>query len=131
MITDYFNKTKIKSDSIIILKEEKLNILETLHKGLGHIGITRYFFKIAKKGFYWNKLFNDVKKYIKSCKTCTTSKLNKFKKPSHTQIISYTPLESVEMDIKYLNKIYPKNESNYKYFLYLVDHLRNLVKLIY
>lgn len=46
MIIDYFNKTKIKSDSIIILKKEKLNILETLHKGLGHIGIIDLFFEI-------------------------------------------------------------------------------------
>ena len=51
MIINYFNKTKIKSDSIIILKKEKLNILETLHKGLGHIGITRLFFEIVKKVF--------------------------------------------------------------------------------
>ena len=70
MITDYFNKTKIKSDSIIILKAKILNILETLHKGLGHIGIIRLFFEIEKKG-YWNNIFNDVKKYINSCKTCT------------------------------------------------------------
>ena len=115
MIIDYFNKTKIRSDSIIILKEEKLNILEALHKGLVHIGITRLFFEIEKKGFYWNNIFNDVKKYIYSCKACTTSKLNKFIKPIHTQILSYSPLERVEMDITYLNKIYPKNESNYKY----------------
>ncbi len=46
MIIDYFNKTKIKSGSINILKEEKLNILETLHKGLGHIGIIDLFFEI-------------------------------------------------------------------------------------
>ena len=49
MITDYFNNTKIKSDMIIILKDEKLNISETLHKGLGHIGITRFFIEIEKK----------------------------------------------------------------------------------
>ena len=48
MIIDYFNKTKIKSDSIIILKEEKLNILETILKRLGHIGITCIFFEIKK-----------------------------------------------------------------------------------
>ena len=51
---------KYKSVSNIILKEEKLNILETLHKGLGHIDITRLFFE--KKSFYWNNTFNDVKK---------------------------------------------------------------------
>ncbi len=34
-----------------------------------------------------------------------TFKLNKFIKPTHAQILSYSPLDSVEMDIAYLNKI--------------------------
>ncbi len=130
MITDYFHKAKIKSDSIIILKEEKLNILEALHKRLGHIGITLLFFEIEKKGFYWNNIFNVVKKYIKSCKLVLLQ-LNKFIKISHTQIISYTPLESVEMDIIYLNKIYPKSESITNIFYASLIILVNLVKLIY
>ena len=40
-IIDCFNKAKKEINSIIILKEEKLNLIETIHKGLGHIGINR------------------------------------------------------------------------------------------
>ena len=70
-----------------------------------------------------------LKKKINLCKTCTISKLNKFIKPSHTQILSYSPLKRVEMDKTYLNKIYPKNESNYKYILCFVDHFSKFSKI--
>ena len=121
-IRNYFNNKKYIVNSIIILKEEKNTILESLHNGLGHIGIIRLLFEIEKRGFYWNNIYNDVKKFISTCVICTTHKSNKFKKPMQNQIISYSPLERVEMDITYLNKLYPKNTSEYKYILCFVDH---------
>ena len=42
-------------------------------------------------------------------------------KPINKQIISYYPMERVELDLTKLSKIYPKNKSKYIIFFYDVS----------
>ena len=62
----------------------------------------RLLYEIEKRGYYWNNINCNIKKFVNSNAIYTTHKLNKFKKPIHTQIIPYSQIKRVEMDISYL-----------------------------
>ena len=70
----------------------------------------------------------DISNFIKKTVICTTTKLAKKIKPNNKQIISYFPLERVELDLTYLNKIYPHNKSQYNYLLCIIDHFSKYAK---
>ena len=70
----------------------------------------------------------DISNYIKRCILCNTHKLGKKIKPNNKQIISYFPLERVELDLTYLAKLYPKNNSEFNYLLCAIDHFSKYAK---
>ena len=70
----------------------------------------------------------DIKKFFKNYVICTTNKLGKKIKHNHKQIISYFPLERVEMNLTYLLKLYPNNKSEYNYLLSIIDHCSKFAK---
>lgn len=70
----------------------------------------------------------EISNFIKKCIICTTTKLGKKFKPNNKQIISYFPLERVEIDLNYLNKIYSHNKSQYNYLLCIIDHFSKYAK---
>ena len=70
----------------------------------------------------------DIRLFIKNFANCTIIKSNKPLKPLNKQIISYFPLERLELDLTYLSKIYPKNASKYKYIFSIVDHFSKYAK---
>ena len=113
----------------IITNPEKNYILNVIHKNLGHLGINRLQYEIRRRGYYWNGLTKDVFNYIKRCTLCTQKNLNKPIKPTIKQILSYYPLERLQLDITYLSKIYPKNTSKYNYLLCCIDHFSKYSKV--
>ena len=115
----------------IITNKEKNYILNIINKNLGHLGINRLQYEIRRRGYYWHGIKYDVINYIKSCTLCTQNNLNKPIKPNNKQILSYYPLERLQLDITYLSKIYPKNNYKYNYFYVLLNTLVNMLKFIY
>ena len=127
-IIDCFDHSEKEINVIIILEEEKTNLIESIHKGLGHIGINRTQYEIFRRGYYWNNMSVDINNFIKKCIICTSSNANIQINPINKQIVSYHPLERIELDITSLSKIYPKNKSEYKYLLCIVDHFSKFAK---
>ena len=117
-----------KINSIIIFEEEKINLIESIHKRLGHIGINRTKYEIFRCGYYWNNMSVDVNNFITKFIICTRCNANIQIKLINKQIVSYHPLERIELDITSLSKIYPKNKSEYKYLLCIVDHFSKFAK---
>ena len=65
---------------------------------------------------------------MKTCILCNINKSKNFIKPVNKQILSYNPLERVEMDVTYLNKLFPKIKSPFNYILCFVEHFSKLCK---
>ena len=65
---------------------------------------------------------------MKTCILCNINKSKNFIKPVNKQILSYNPLERVEMDVTYLNKLFPKIKSAFNYILCFVDHFSKFCK---
>ena len=127
-IIDTFNNQKRDINVLIILEEEKIEIMKIFHIKYGHIGINRLNYEIFRHGYYWNNMSIDISNYIKRCVICNTHKLGKKIKPNNKQIISYFPLERVELDLTYLSKLYPKNNSEFNYLLCAIDHFSKYAK---
>ena len=59
-IIDCFEHSVKEINAIIILEEEKINLIESINKGLGHIGINRTQYEKFRRGYYWNNMPVDV-----------------------------------------------------------------------
>ena len=75
------------------MEEEKIELIKTIHHALGHLGINRLNYEIFRRGYYWNNMSIDIRKYVGKCVICITHKLGTKYKPNNKQIISCFPLE--------------------------------------
>ncbi|KAG1673905.1 Gypsy retrotransposon integrase-like protein 1 [Nymphon striatum] len=62
-----------QEDRLCVPQKEVRNILINCHDNLGHLGIHRTLSTIRKR-FYWPKLRQDVKNWVKKCKMCSIQK---------------------------------------------------------
>ena len=75
-IIDCFDHSEKKINAIIILEEEKINLIESIHKGLGHIGINITQYEIFRRGYYWNNMSVDLNNFITKFIISTSIKAN-------------------------------------------------------
>ena len=130
-IIDCFDHSEKEINEIIILEERKINLIESIHKGLEYVGINRTQYEIFIRGYYWNNMSVYVNNLIKKCIICTNSNANIKLSLLINKLFSYHHLGRIELDITSLSKIYPKNKSEYEYLLSIVDHFSKLLKIIY
>lgn len=117
----------IKDVQRITNQDDKTLILNDFHilPTSGHAGINRMTNNI-KKYYFWNGLNNDVKNYVRKCKHCQISKINKHVK--EPMVITTTANSSFEMIS--LDLIGPLEIDNFnnKYALTLQCNLTKFVK---
>lgn len=107
-------ESKIKE--VPLDKHDRQKILASYHDERGHLGIERTYHAICRQ-FYWKNLFQDVRKFVKSCPKC--QKGGKFQK-SITElhpIPIVTPWHHVCVDLIKM----PTSRSDNNYILTLVD----------
>jgi hypothetical protein len=92
----YENRWVIPNDSAL-----KLRILQENHdsKVAGHFGQFKTIER-TKQNFFWNKMEDDVRDYVRSCDTCQRDKTSRHKRYGLLQPldISYRPWTSISMD---------------------------------
>ena len=68
-------------------KEEVNNILYYFHEDplAGHFNIEETFRKV-KARYYWPQIYDDIRRYIKSCDQCQKRGKNKRIEPLHTSV---------------------------------------------
>lgn len=54
-INKLFDKSIKNVPCIIILEDEKNDLIKNIHIGLGHIGINRLYYEIIGRGYFWVK----------------------------------------------------------------------------
>lgn len=102
-----------------------------MHIGLGHIGVYRLQYEIIRIGYFWNNITREIYNYAKQWVIFTTPNSNKLIKPTNKQILSYYPMERVEMDLIKLSKIHFENNTDYNYILCFVAHFRKYAKIYF
>lgn len=65
-----------KNDRILVPKSLELEMLRKLHSG--HPGISRMYSR-ANSVLFWIGMYQDIKKFVQSCKTCLKYQDNKCK----------------------------------------------------
>jgi len=83
---------------------------------------------VLQQNFYWLKLLQDVSKYIRSCKSCTISKLSIKKEGMYTPLYTFgSPWESISMD--YISGL-PSNKQENDYVFVVVDQFSKMEILV-
>ena len=65
----------VKYHQLILPIKYQAQVLKLLHDGQGHQGLERTL-ALCQERFYWNTMFQDVSKYVKTCPHCQTAKGN-------------------------------------------------------
>lgn len=88
----------------------------TAHGGVGKT------LELLRRTFYWPGLVRDVRKYVKECEICKTTKAPNFvmKPPMGKQLTSTRPFQRLYVDIL---GPYPRSKSGFIGLLIVLDHL--------
>ena len=139
---DYFykpfrkmNKFKIE-DSLIfynnliyIPKELRLEILMRYHEtpAAGHLGVKRTL-ELISRNFWWPKMEDDVKDFVKSCETCMRNKKSRHRKFGLLQPLEVPerPWKSIEID--FLCGLPPSK--GYTVIMVVVDRFSKMIHLV-
>ena len=86
---------------LVVPESKKLQVLRLSHDipSAGHLGADKTLDKV-RQSFYWPAISDDVRRYIKSCDSCTARKLSRKKNRAPLgQYLVGEPMERVSIDI--------------------------------
>ncbi|KMQ83784.1 hypothetical protein RF55_19102, partial [Lasius niger] len=107
-----------RGDRILIPVALKKYMLNKLHTG--HPGINRMV-KKAELTIYWKGINQDIKKYVKSCKSCQKFQDNQIK-----QVMKYKKVPELSWAVVGCDIF----ELNQKYYIVVVDSLSNFIEIV-
>ncbi|KAL7073689.1 hypothetical protein ACQ4LE_007495 [Meloidogyne hapla] len=114
---------------ILVPEKLKKRVMEDYHKDPlqgGHLGEKRTLEKI-KRLMFWNKMTEDVGKYVKQCDECQRRKiigLHQSKEPITPIEPASRPFQRIHVDL--MGPV-PKARSGYKYILMVVDSFSKMM----
>jgi RNase H-like domain found in reverse transcriptase/Reverse transcriptase (RNA-dependent DNA polymerase)/Integrase zinc binding domain/Integrase core domain len=117
-------------DKLIVIPQKLKQRILYLHHDLpavGHAGVSKTLARLKYK-FWWPKMLEDVKGYVRSCRECSQrsnigrekAPLGKFEEPN-------SPFSVLATDIV---GPMPKTESNNRYVLSVIDHYSRFVTFV-
>lgn len=105
---------------LVVPDAKKLQVLNLSHDipSAGHLGVDKTLDKV-RQSFYWPAVSEDVRRYVKSCDSCTARKLsrNRNRAPLGQYLVG-EPMERVSIDI--LGPL-PLSKAGNKYILVMTD----------
>lgn len=105
---------------LVVPDSKKLQVLKLSHDipSAGHLGVDKTLDKV-RQSFYWPAISDDVRRYVKSCDSCTARKLSKKKNRAPLgQYLVGEPMERVSIDI--LGPL-PISKAGNRYILVMAD----------
>ena len=105
---------------LVVPESKNLQVLRLSHDipSAGHLGADKTFDKV-RQSFYWPAISDDVRRYIKSCDSCTAKKLSrKTNRAPLGQYLVGEPMERVSIDI--LGPL-PLSKAGNRYILVMSD----------
>jgi len=114
------NKNLPNSPLKVLKKEEVNDILYYFHEDplAGHFNIEETFRKV-KARYYWPQMYDDIRRYIKSCDQCQKRGKNKRIEPLHTIPVEQ-PFDRIGMD--FVGPL-PETARGNKYIIVAMDYL--------
>src|ERR1700761_4986924 len=113
-----------KNDQLVVAGDNNLKrgVISLFHDkpSAGHPGITNTY-KLARKGFWWPNMKQDVEQYVKGCGACQANKINT--RPLKPAMIPITPehlLPFQTVTVDFITKL-PKS-GKYDTILTITDH---------
>ena len=71
-------------ERLYIPSKLKKEILHSFHDLMAHQGVACAYGAISQR-YYWNKMYNDIRKYVTSCEVCQKTKRNYSGKIAHSK----------------------------------------------
>jgi hypothetical protein len=85
--------------SLIVPKQERKRLIHDVHKGSGHIGISKTA-ALIRKSYYWPEMDDDIRLTINSCSACLMRKGCGARITPKTQtVLTGYPFEKIAIDI--------------------------------
>ena len=117
-------KETTKGARIFPSPKERIEIINQVHKNIGHSGIHKTY-KAVQEKYYWESLFTDVYDVLKCCKTCQ-SDTNFSKTTSFRFVKPKFAWHTVLLDIV---GPFQNCSSNYKYVIVAIDEFTKWVEM--
>ena len=106
----------------VILKEsDRQDILRQAHDDLGHRGV-RVVFDMLKFRFFWPEMYQDIKRYTKSCHHCQLRSLKKYRIPI-TVSTPATLFSKIYIDVMNMTPAPAGDNEPYRYIVAARDDL--------
>jgi transposase InsO family protein len=122
------NRDITKTDwRTVVPNARKKEILKECHDDAAHLGYTKTYARICDR-YWWPKMFNDVRQYVKKCEACGETKSPNYQMvaPMGQARIPSLPFEWISMDFK---GPFVRSTSGYCYILVITDQLSKFVLL--
>ena len=103
--------------SVLGNTKDKMEVLRQLHDESGHRGRDRTYEK-ARLRYYWNGLYRDIDRYIRSCAECQKRKSYRYDDPLHPTFLA-TMFAKVGLDVAHM----PAATDGSKYMVGMLDDL--------
>jgi len=131
IINDVVYKTFIKNREMIyamvIPKSMISNILFSCHDALtaGHMGTERTYKTISQR-FYWPKMFESIRSYVKTCEKCQMNKVSNCKPGGKMVLTNIADKIFQKIGVDLVGPL-PKTERNNKHIIVATDQLTKWV----
>lgn len=115
-------RTNFSDWKLVIPKGERFNVFKECHEDpkSAHLGIYKTVHRIRQL-YYWPRLLQDVRKYVRCCKTCASQKVSTSTRPGfmgHPKKVSF-PWQYVSVDL--LGPL-PRSKNGFCYLLLVSDY---------
>ncbi|KAJ8912689.1 hypothetical protein NQ315_012243 [Exocentrus adspersus] len=119
---DFDLRTNIVQWKLVIPKEQRMDVFKACHDDpqAAHLGIYKTLHRIREL-YYWPRLLQDVRKYVRSCESCAAQKVNSTARPGlmgHPKKVNF-PWQYISTDI--LGPL-PRSKNGYCYILAVSDY---------
>jgi len=112
---------------MVVPNEKRIEILKECHDEAAHLGYAKTYARICDR-YWWPKMFQDVREYVKNCEPCGLSKA-----PNYTMVtpmgqprIPKLPFEMISLDFK---GPFIRSTTGHQYLLVVTDQLSKFVML--
>lgn len=106
----------------VVPLDQRENVLQQYHDSLigGHLGAKKTFNRIGQT-LYWPKMWQDTKKYVRTCSVCQQYKANNLQAAGEMKVNDLTTLKPFQIVSMDLVGPLPMTKSKKQYILVLVD----------
>ena len=123
----WIDKTENEREQVVVRLYAVPNVLEEVHRQVGHAGVSKTFDMIQRK-FYWPGFFKSVEEFCRSCEVCAKNKT--VPRPrSPMKPIEVVPIPFYMIGVDLVGPLQTTSQGN-KYILSVIDYYTKYAEAI-